>query len=709
MPISFDLSEVDASLRTIDISLVSHTHGRERRAQRNIQRLELQAAMKHGVKERANPGRDGSLRWRYTYDGVVYITDETSRHEITSWRLDAKGTEGVAPAEVELAGKGSHAVLIVDHSGSMRKEDVPGYKSRSEALYKVLIHDFVEAQVKSGATEDVVVTLISMSGTADVQIRTEPLDASLIPKLEKIGKRRPAFDGNYIPALDKALEVMTADAPNRARLLLLFCSDGAPSDSSLMECEHGMRIFEIDRKLDPKMGHRSEASAWACRTNLHARVRADCLERVRKIGQVFGRDNVILRTLGFGPPTEDFGLLEEMAAALPRGEFTKLGLNAANLRTAFSSLSSSMTELRTEGGGRLLTRRDKIVNKQQKIDQSSDTVRGRDGWWIYSFSDLIGKFVFSDTKRGLVTAPMSKGATGLAFVQQPFAEGAERFVYRCTEIEVPIHMAGKWYHEGMLAGDKNLMTARRSGMRLVAKEAKDTENWQLGREFHETFARVQRDAAILANEFNRRNPVQRAEFNISFLPTNLYQCYDVNYPKAEAWVLVEPELDGRFTKWNNNAGAVSTAKMNGLDALVEEDEDDEEEEPVTTDEVPQAFSHFSYEHSCGKQLVCDLQGVWNPEDGFVLTDPVVHNISSTGHKHENGATDKGVDGVKRFFQTHKCGPLCSKMLLPVRTGSDDDLLTKPGKPSGGKGGAKGDGRGRGGAKGDGRGRGVGKG
>ena len=49
------------------------------------------------------------------------------------------------------------------------------------------------------------------------------------------------------------------------------------------------------------------------------------------------------------------------------------------------------------------------------------------------------------------------------------------------------------------------------------------------------------------------------------------------------------------------------------------------------------------------------------------------------------------------------------MLLTVRTGSDDDLLTKPGKPSGGKGGAKGDGRGRGGAKGDGRGRGVGKG
>ena len=33
------------------------------------------------------PSRTGAPRWRYTHAGVVYITDETSRHEITSWRL----------------------------------------------------------------------------------------------------------------------------------------------------------------------------------------------------------------------------------------------------------------------------------------------------------------------------------------------------------------------------------------------------------------------------------------------------------------------------------------------------------------------------------------------------------------------------------------------------------------------------------------------
>ena len=78
--------------------------------------------------------------------------------------------------------------------------------------------------------------------------------------------------------------------------------------------------------------------------------------------------------------------------------------------------------------------------------------------------------------------------------------------------------------------------------------------------------------------------------------------------------------------------------------------------------MPQAFSHFSYEASSRKQLVCDLQGVWNSQDGFVLTDPVVH-VSSTGAKHKNGATDQGSSGIEKFFKTHKCNPLCARLGL----------------------------------------------
>ena len=36
------------------------------------------------------------------------------------------------------------------------------------------------------------------------------------------------------------------------------------------------------------------------------------------------------------------------------------------------------------------------------------------------------------------------------------------------------------------------------------------------------------------------------------------------------------------------------------------------------------------------------------------------------------ATDKGLEGVKRFFATHKCGALCANMKLPTRT--PDNLI-----------------------------------
>jgi hypothetical protein len=44
------------SLPTAAISVVSHTHGRQRREERGIRKEDLQQAIKYGRKERANPG-----------------------------------------------------------------------------------------------------------------------------------------------------------------------------------------------------------------------------------------------------------------------------------------------------------------------------------------------------------------------------------------------------------------------------------------------------------------------------------------------------------------------------------------------------------------------------------------------------------------------------------------------------------------------------
>ena len=128
-----------STVRTADVTVLSGSHGRVRRAERSIEKSELQAAVKYGRKDRANPGRHGDNRWRYEHNGVIYITDETSRHEITSWRLDDASINLAAGA----AEGGAHAVLVVDHSGSMRKTDVAGYATRTAAVYDYLARDFV--------------------------------------------------------------------------------------------------------------------------------------------------------------------------------------------------------------------------------------------------------------------------------------------------------------------------------------------------------------------------------------------------------------------------------------------------------------------------------------------------------------------------------------------------------------------------------------
>jgi len=55
-----------------------------------------------------------------------------------------------------------------------------------------------------------------------------------------------------------------------------------------------------------------------------------------------------------------------------------------------------------------------------------------------------------------------------------------------------------------------------------------------------------------------------------------------------------------------------------------------------------------------------MQGVWNHLDGFTLTDPVI-NHSSSSKKY--GKTDKGRTGIKEFFSTHKCNPICRQLGL----------------------------------------------
>ena len=68
------------SERTSLITILSSTHGRLRREQRDIDKRDLQTALKYGTTMKV-----WKNRWRIEYDGIVFITDEAMRREIASF------------------------------------------------------------------------------------------------------------------------------------------------------------------------------------------------------------------------------------------------------------------------------------------------------------------------------------------------------------------------------------------------------------------------------------------------------------------------------------------------------------------------------------------------------------------------------------------------------------------------------------------------
>src|SRR5437667_3680730 len=97
-------------------------------------------------------------------------------------------------------------------------------------------------------------------------------------------------------------------------------------------------------------------------------------------------------------------------------------------------------------------------------------------------------------------------------------------------------------------------------------------------------------------------------------------------------------IEGAYVKYNNNCGYVN------------EDNDDR------FNQAAQAFSHFTFERSRGRFLVCDLQGV-----GHVLTDPAIHTLDPRRFKLAD--TNLNKEGFKFFFSRHVCNSICRELRL----------------------------------------------
>lgn len=198
-------------------------------------------------------------------------------------------------------------------------------------------------------------------------------------------------------------------------------------------------------------------------------------------------------------------------------------------------------------------------------------------------------------------------------------------------MELTIRKRSKAFAEGALRTASYARTAFSSNNFVVKSFKKDGKRLaHLAEDM-----RVQALCKAFALEFNALTEGKHA---IDFITTTCLKGRSGDSAGSECMSL-EPYIDGDYVKYNNNCSYVN-------EELVDD----------TFNQAAQAFSHFTFERSWGKFLVCDLQGV-----GHVLTDPAIHTADRQRFKLAD--TNLGQDGFKFFFTTHVCNDICKQLEL----------------------------------------------
>ena len=282
------MSNYKYARETAASSLLSGVHDRQRREERGIEKIDLQRARRYGMKEYQDNGRI-----KYTYGGVVFIYCPRQNRAVTSWTQvegiasDKSGTKVTTPIMLDKHDFGSptieedmtrmynslanqlsssssahakwtsHSVLIVDMSGSMKKDDVNGARCRSDGVWMALARDYVKKPLKDGTRNhfDLISIIVMKDDGATVIFRHQPTTWVLYNKLVDMREWstcKPAGHGYYLPAIDEADSLLTSNANAGCSLSLLFFSDGKPSDPR----DERPMIVEKIGKLASKFGRR---------------------------------------------------------------------------------------------------------------------------------------------------------------------------------------------------------------------------------------------------------------------------------------------------------------------------------------------------------------------------------------------------------------------------------------------------------------------
>jgi len=604
------MSEIGLTAASV---LHSATHGRERRLERNIEKIDLQRARRYGMKEAARHGRV-----KYTYGGICFIYDPETKSEVTSYQssdvsMESSGTKVSKP--IILSRKDeyddisiltnremhkttfkkkswtSHSVLIVDMSGSMRRDDVNGARCRSDGVWMALARDYVKKplEMKTRSKTDVV-SVIVMKDEAYVVMKYEPTDWVLYNKLidmREWNELKPSGPGNYMPSLEKAELLLTRNLNSKCALSLLFFSDGKPSDRGDFAGKMGNVVSKFGRRL-----------SIACIGMAEVGEDFSTLNKMVTEAQAFGA------VASFGKPSLDADSLSNLITSLASSLTTSLA-EMTNIETgALRKIRMDITREKVDTPDDLFLTSDWIVFETFSCKQFVANI-----WsWDYKLNNFVRIVDHRCVHCWKMTTVFDKKAENgqdllcpdcetvsfcLSCYQTAVRRGGKSLHRNCSislqekrlgnivckevpsfdvAVKQPIFGEGA---ERIVRKFRYLENGKFIGPVMVAKESRFRSNDGTNKQqldYHREFMHTQAISAEYAKKFNEvldeipsHFPSEYAHHvrqktskfpRIEFLQPMVVEVIDHSKENPSYNILIEPMLEGTYEKFNDNKGMV---------------------------------------------------------------------------------------------------------------------------------------------------------